>query len=91
MKELQIVSIIFLLIGILMVLFRRSLGVIFCKTGTRIFKSSSPLMKKCIEMSPINPEAIYDEKRAPFIMMFLGIVNILQSPVFLILSFIMRD
>ena len=75
MIELYIVGTIILIIGILMIVFRKSWGVGFCRLGKSIFKNS-PYK----EWFPI--DSVYDEAKGPDKFLFLGIINIIQSPIF---------
>lgn len=80
MDALIIVGFVNVAIGIIMVVFRNSLGVCVCKLGKSIFKSSPFNVQDMIE-------SVYDEKKAPKVFLFLGIVFIIQSSVFFIAGY----
>lgn len=72
----QLIAIIFIVLGILMVIFHRPFGIGFCRIGKIIWRSG-PL--------PMSAELIgraYDEKRMPGIMILLGIISIAQGVIF---------
>ncbi len=81
MNEMRVMGIVFIVLGILMATFRRSLGIGFCRIGKRIWRDNR------LGVPSRFTDWIYDESKAPGIMLFLGIVFAVQGAVFwLVLS-----
>jgi hypothetical protein len=72
-NEIQIFSLISIVIGILMIFFNKAGGIAFCKIGKRVHQNN-PIK----EMTPMM-EKIYNEKDAPVKFKMLGIVFIIQG------------
>jgi len=76
MSKMHIVGTIFFALGILMAVFSRPFGIGFCKIGKLIWKDNP------FKVPSRFTDIIYDEKRVPRIMLFLGIVFALQGVLF---------
>jgi len=72
MSENHILGTIFCALGVLMATFHRPLGVGFCKVGKRIWRGNPFRVSR----------RFYDEKGAPWVMLFLGVVFALEGVVF---------
>jgi len=76
----------FIPIGILLIIFNKPIGINFCKIGKSIFN-----LKTSKRINPFGTkitEYVYDEKKAPRIMKFIGIVIIVQGGLFVLISLI---
>ncbi len=77
---LMIAGVVFVLMGVVMCIFRRYLAKVFCRCGKQIFNNSSMAIKEMAEVC-------YDEKSMPRNMVFLGWVMIIQGVIFALLSY----
>ena len=86
MDDMPIAGTIFVIIGVLMMVFHRAIGTGFCRVGKHVWKNrENPL-----GMSQDMIERMYDEKRAPRIMLFLGVVMVVQGVFFCFFPIIMN-
>jgi hypothetical protein len=67
--------------GLAFVIFRKPIGITFCKVGKGIFRNS-PYRG----FFPF--ESIYDEEKGPRNICFMGVLFMLQSPVFVLFGFL---
>ncbi|MCK5123160.1 MAG: hypothetical protein KAQ87_03360 [Candidatus Pacebacteria bacterium] len=77
----------FILIGVLLIIFNRFIGINFCKMGKSIF-SLKYNNKKINFLETKTIEYIYDEKKAPRIMKFIGVVSLIQGFIFVLIFLI---
>ncbi len=75
MSSTHIAGMIFFALGILMLVFRRPFGIIFCKIGKRTWKDNP------LGVPSRFTDFLYDEKNGPRIMLFLGIVSAIQGAI----------
>ena len=82
MNDIRIMGAIFFVVGILMAVFHRAVGIGFCRMGKRIWGNTSSFAKNRA------PDMIklYDEAKVPRTMLILGIVFAAEGVVFLVLS-----
>ena len=78
------IGIMFLIIGIVMTVYRQNIGVFFCKMGKQAFEKNS----KVSFFSKKEINSMYDESRAPRIFGILGVVNIFQGLFFILVGLI---
>jgi hypothetical protein len=82
----------FLVLGLLMALFARPLGVVFCRIGKAIWKGHEDdvfgkLSRDLDKAIPfLSREKIYHEAGAPKVFQFLGVVFMIQGVVFFVLA-----
>ena len=72
----QPIAIIFVVLGIVLVIFHRPIGIGFFRLGKLVWR---------IRPLPMSEEIIgraYDETRAPRIMILLGIISVVQGVIF---------
>ncbi len=84
MVELYVVGTVILILGILMIVFNDKMGIGFCLLGKAIFKNS-PFR----DQFPV--DSVYDESKAPRIFKLLGIGNIVQSPLFFLMGWLLKN
>ena len=79
-----------LIVGLLFIVFPKSIGIAFCRIGKWTWKGHEDDLagKTRQEMRRALPafSPDYDEKKAPKIFRFLGVVLLMQAVVFFILS-----
>jgi hypothetical protein len=81
-----------LVVGVLFVVFPKPIGVGFSRLGQSIWKrheddAVGQIRREFQKAFPFfSLDRIYDEKRAPMIFRFLGVVFLIQAVVFFILS-----
>ncbi len=85
MKELYIASIITVITGVLMMIFRKPWGVAFCRLG----KASFRLGGRFARSFPY--EQYYDEAKAPASFKLMGIVFILTGLGFAVIAWLLRN
>ena len=63
----MLTGILFIIIGVLISVFRKPVGAAFCRFGKQSWKNSPFGLSKSIE-------ATYDEKKAPWVFLVIGLV-----------------
>ena len=81
MNEMPIIGTIFFVGGILMAVFHRAVGVGFCRLGKRIWSNTDKYPSLVKSMAP-DMIKLYDEAKAPRIMLLLGIAFAVEGVVF---------
>ena len=84
MEQLRIASVIFVIVGITMAIYHQALGAGFAKLGKHAWKNNPFGMPE--ELT----DEVYDDKKTPRIMLFLGIVIALQGIAFWYLPQLMK-
>jgi hypothetical protein len=80
MATLGYVGIVFLVVGLVMTVFARPLGVAFCRIGKLAWKGNR------IGVPSDEVDRLYDDSKAPKVFRLLGIVNLVQGAVFLAIA-----
>lgn len=76
MNNFQIIGMILFALGILMTVFHRPIGIGFCRLGKRVWsKTDLPIAEDAVK------SGAYDEAKVPRIMLFLGIINVIDGVV----------
>ena len=90
MNSPQIAGIVIFFLGIIMIVFRKSLSHVFCRLGKRVFDSAPEIMKAnpIINQNEINK--IYNEEKAPYAFLVLGIINIIQGPFIFLIGYLIK-
>jgi hypothetical protein len=71
-----IIGVIFFALGVLMAVFHRPVGIGFCRLGKSIWSKTDVPIARDMAKEMIK---LYDEKKAPRIMLLLGIVFAVQG------------
>ena len=81
MDHLVYVGIVFLVVGLVMTAFSKTIGIWFCRLGTASWKDApiSSAAQKLRRLLPHDVDYVYNEKDAPRIMRILGVVFMLQG------------
>ena len=79
MKQFIIPGIVSIAVGILMTIFNQAIGVGFCKIGKASWASSKDSPNEFVRGMAKGSDAHYDEKSAPRIIRFLGVVFVIQG------------
>ncbi|MFZ2631365.1 MAG: hypothetical protein WA081_18680 [Desulfosalsimonadaceae bacterium] len=69
------IGIIFVIIGLLMVVYSQTIGISFCKIGKQIWEKNTKI--SFFSANEIN--SMYNEEKAPRIIKILGVANIAQG------------
>lgn len=84
MEEMPMIGTIFLVVGILMAIFRRAIGVAFCKLGKQTWKNNP------FGIPAEYTDRLYDERKAPGIMLLMGVVFAAEGFLFWFLPTIVK-
>jgi len=89
MKDFLIPGIVSLVLGLLMTMFHRAIGVWFCQSGKAIWDKAKDSPNALVRSMAKDAPQMYDEKKATGIMRLLGIVFVIQG-VFLVVVGMIR-
>ena len=76
MERMLYVGVAFIVIGVAMAVFNRPIGVGFCRIGRHMWKNNNPFGTSS------DFDVLFDEKKVPKAMLFLGIVFAIEGVVF---------
>ena len=85
MNSFQIIGTISLALGISMVAFHRPIGIGFCKLGKSIFARADGTFAGDVYKN-MDMARVYDETKVPRIMLWVGIVNVVDGAALWLLS-----
>jgi len=88
MIQLYVIGVVFFLLGVLEIVFRKPIGTASCRCGKAIWRNT-PFSDQL--MNRLRIESIYDEEKAPKRMLLMGIVSIIQGPLVILAGCLLRD